>query len=169
MGEIQRGRESISRAQSTPGLLSALTLKRPDQFCSVDQGIYGRLTLRSLAVLAEERGDRAEARRLWRMVLDECPGDAQATSPGLLRSESRRSPPGSVSLMPSGFSQGGLGKDRQSRSDYETALGVNPAGDVDGREDLVLIAHDRILVLRQDPGTPDKKPQQAAIKPAATR
>ena len=44
-------------------------------------------------------------------------------------------------------------------------------GDVDGdgREDLVLIAHDRILVLRQDPGTPDKKPQQAAIKPAATR
>ena len=36
-------------------------------------------------------------------------------------------------------------------------------------EDLVLIAHDRILVLRQDPGTPDKKPQQAAIKPAATR
>jgi hypothetical protein len=56
--------------------------------------------------------------------------------------------------MPSGFSQGGLGKDRQSRSDYETALGVNPAGDVDGRE---------------DPGTPDKKPQQAAIKPAATR
>ena len=53
MGEIQRGRESISRAQSTPGLLSALTLKRPDQFCSVDQGIYGRLTLRSLAVLAE--------------------------------------------------------------------------------------------------------------------
>ena len=43
-------------------------------------------------------------------------------------------------------------------------------GDVDGdgRDDLVLIAHDRILVLRQDPGTPDKKPQQAAIKPAAT-
>jgi hypothetical protein len=71
--------------------------------------------------------------------------------------------------MPSGFSQGGLGKDRQSRSDYETALGVNPAGDVDGREDLVLIAHDRMLVLRQDTGTPDKKPQQAAIKPAATR
>jgi len=82
MGEIQKGRESISRAQSTPGLLSALTLNRPDQFCSVDQGIYGRLTLRSLAVLAEERGDRAEARRLWRMVLNECPGDAQATSRG---------------------------------------------------------------------------------------
>jgi hypothetical protein len=40
-----------------------LTLKRPDQFCSVDQGIYGHLTLRNLAVLAEERSDRAEARR----------------------------------------------------------------------------------------------------------
>ena len=40
------------------------TLKRPDQFCSVDPGIYGHLILRNLAVLAEERGDRAEARRL---------------------------------------------------------------------------------------------------------
>ena len=27
-----------------------LTLQRPDQFCSVDQGIYGHLTLRGLAV-----------------------------------------------------------------------------------------------------------------------
>jgi len=59
-----------------------LTLKRPDQFCSVDQGIYGHLTLRNLAVLAEERGDQAEARRLWRMVLDACPGDAEAVSRG---------------------------------------------------------------------------------------
>ncbi len=59
-----------------------LTLKRPDQFCSVDQEIYGHLTLRNLAVLAEERGDRAEARRLWRMVLDECPGDAEAVARG---------------------------------------------------------------------------------------
>src|SRR5271166_6633065 len=49
-----------------------LTLKRPDQFCSVDQGIYGHLTLRNLAVLAEERGDSIEAQRLWRMVLDDC-------------------------------------------------------------------------------------------------
>ncbi len=55
-----------------------LTLKRPDRFCSVDQGIYGHLTLRNLAVLAEERGDRDEARRLWRMVLEASPGDAQA-------------------------------------------------------------------------------------------
>jgi len=59
-----------------------LTLKRPDQFCSVDQGIYGHLTLRNLAVLAEERGDRAEARRLWRMVLNTCPGDPEAMARG---------------------------------------------------------------------------------------
>jgi tetratricopeptide (TPR) repeat protein len=59
-----------------------LTLKRPDQFCSVDQGIYGHLTLRNLAVLAEERGDPVEARRLWRLVLDACPGDAEAMSRG---------------------------------------------------------------------------------------
>jgi tetratricopeptide (TPR) repeat protein len=59
-----------------------LTLKRPDQFCSVDQGIYSHLTLRNLAVLAEERGDCGEARRLWKMVLDACPGDAEAISRG---------------------------------------------------------------------------------------
>lgn len=44
-------------------------------------------------------------------------------------------------------------------------------GDVDGdgREDLVLIAHDRVIVLRQDPGpTGDKSKQAAAgLKPAA--
>jgi hypothetical protein len=59
-----------------------LTLKRPDQFCSVDQGSYGHLTLRNLTVLAEERGDRAEAKRLWRMVLDVCPGNAEAMERG---------------------------------------------------------------------------------------
>jgi hypothetical protein len=52
-----------------------LTLKRPDQFCSVDQGLYGHLTLRNLSVLAE-------ARRLWKMVLDVCPGDPEAVSRG---------------------------------------------------------------------------------------
>jgi len=52
--------------------------ERTDQFCSVDQGIYGHLTLRNLAVLAEERGDRIEAQRLWQMVRDACPGDAEA-------------------------------------------------------------------------------------------
>ncbi len=61
-----------------------LTLKRPDQFCTVDQIIYGHLTLRNLAVLAEERGDRAEERGLWRMVLGACPGDTEAMSRGEL-------------------------------------------------------------------------------------
>jgi hypothetical protein len=51
-----------------------LGLHRPDQFCSVDQGIYGHLTRRNLAALAAERGDRPVAERLWRKVLAECPG-----------------------------------------------------------------------------------------------
>ena len=59
-----------------------MTLKRPDQFSSVDQGIYGHLTLRNLAVLAEERSDSGEARRLWRMVQGACPDDAEAMSRG---------------------------------------------------------------------------------------
>ena len=55
-----------------------LQCKRPDQFCSVDQGIYGHLTRRNLAALAAERGDLAETERLWREVLAECPGDREA-------------------------------------------------------------------------------------------
>ena len=55
-----------------------LTLRRPDQFCSVDQGIYGHLTRRNLAVLAAERGDQAEAEKLWREILAESPGDREA-------------------------------------------------------------------------------------------
>ncbi len=55
-----------------------LTLKRPDQFASVDQGIYGHLTRRNLAALGMERGDRAEAANLWRAVLAECPDDREA-------------------------------------------------------------------------------------------
>jgi tetratricopeptide (TPR) repeat protein len=55
-----------------------LTLRRPEQFCSVDQGIYGHLTRRNLAALAAERGDRAQAEKLWRDVLAECPGDREA-------------------------------------------------------------------------------------------
>jgi len=58
------------------------TLKRLDQFCSVDQRIYGHLTPRNLAVLAEESSDRVEAQRLWNMVLDACPGDPEAISRG---------------------------------------------------------------------------------------
>jgi tetratricopeptide (TPR) repeat protein len=55
-----------------------LGLKRPDQFCSVDQGIHGHLTRRNLAVLAAERGGLAETQRFWREVLAECPGDREA-------------------------------------------------------------------------------------------
>ncbi len=55
-----------------------LTLKRPEQFASIDQGIYGHLTRRNLAALARERGDQAEAANLWRTVLAECPDDREA-------------------------------------------------------------------------------------------
>ena len=55
-----------------------LTLNRPDQFWSVDQGIYGHLTRRNLAALAAERGDDADVQRLWEDVLAECPGDREA-------------------------------------------------------------------------------------------
>ncbi|MGC1296636.1 MAG: hypothetical protein WA869_16490, partial [Alloacidobacterium sp.] len=41
-------------------------------------------------------------------------------------------------------------------------------GDVDGdgRADIVLIVHDRVLVLRQDPGKAGARPGQPATKPA---
>jgi glycosyltransferase involved in cell wall biosynthesis len=55
-----------------------LTLRRPERFSSVDVGIYGHLSRRNLAAIAEERGDYAEAARLWSEVLEECPGDAEA-------------------------------------------------------------------------------------------
>ena len=55
-----------------------LGLRRPDQFCSVDRGIYGHVTRRNLAARAAERGDHAGARRLWADVLVECPGDREA-------------------------------------------------------------------------------------------
>ncbi|GIW88242.1 MAG: hypothetical protein KatS3mg108_2566 [Isosphaeraceae bacterium] len=57
-----------------------LTLSRPEVFASVDMGIYGHLTRRNLAALAEERGDAAEARALWEAVLAECPGDPEAAA-----------------------------------------------------------------------------------------
>ena len=55
-----------------------LTLSRPRKFASLDQGIYGHLTRRNLAVVAMERGERDEAERQWRAVLAECPGDREA-------------------------------------------------------------------------------------------
>ncbi len=55
-----------------------LDLGRPEKFCSIDQGIYGQLTRRNLAIIAGERGDRTEAQAQWRAVLEECPGDPEA-------------------------------------------------------------------------------------------
>jgi glycosyltransferase involved in cell wall biosynthesis len=55
-----------------------LTLRRPERFSSVDVGIYGHLSRRNLAAIVEERGDHAEAARLWSAVLEECPGDVEA-------------------------------------------------------------------------------------------
>ena len=41
-------------------------------------------------------------------------------------------------------------------------------GDVDGdgRADIVLIIHDRVVVLRQDPGKPSAKTGASSAKPA---
>ncbi len=41
-------------------------------------------------------------------------------------------------------------------------------GDVDGdgRADIVLVIHDRVVVLRQDPGKAGAKPAEPAQKPA---
>jgi Flp pilus assembly protein TadD len=73
---VHRHRGESSEAQRCWRLI--LTLTRPEQFCSVDQGIYGHLTRRNLAALAAERGDHVEARRLWQEVLAEYPGDREA-------------------------------------------------------------------------------------------
>ena len=55
-----------------------LGLHRPQQFSSVDQGIYGHLTRRNLAAILEQRGDHMEAAKLWGEILAECPGDHEA-------------------------------------------------------------------------------------------
>jgi glycosyltransferase involved in cell wall biosynthesis len=71
---LQRG----EMAQSEASFTRILGLKRPEQFCSEDAGIYGHLTRRNLALLAGARGDRERAARLWREVLEECPDDTEA-------------------------------------------------------------------------------------------
>ena len=73
---VHRGRGEAALAESCWRRI--LSLQRPNEFSSVDVGIYGHLTRRNLAVLAEERGDRAKAQRLWTEVLAECPGDGEA-------------------------------------------------------------------------------------------
>ena len=54
-----------------------LDLKRPRQYRSFDEGLYGHITFRNLAALAAERGDHALERRLWEAVLADCPDDRQ--------------------------------------------------------------------------------------------
>jgi len=56
-----------------------LTVSRRESVTSIDEGIYGHLTRRNLAIIAEERGDHAEASIQWHAVLAECPGDVDAT------------------------------------------------------------------------------------------
>ena len=73
-------RQRGESAESERSWRLILSLKRPDQFCSFDQGIYGHLTRRNLAALAAERGDQTEARRLWADVLAECPDDRDAVA-----------------------------------------------------------------------------------------
>jgi hypothetical protein len=85
MGQTLSFREAVVRRQSgdADGARRCweriLTLRRPERFASVDQGIYGHLTRRNLAALAAERGDRDDEARHWRAVLAECPGDREAT------------------------------------------------------------------------------------------
>jgi hypothetical protein len=67
--------ESTAAEQSWRRILG---LRRANQFCSVDQGIYGHLTRRNLVSLAAERGNLAEVEQLWNDVLAECPGDGEA-------------------------------------------------------------------------------------------
>ena len=59
---------------AAPGLTAIFSLRRPEKFASVDQGIYGHVTRKS-AELARERGDHQEAEALWRAILAECPAD----------------------------------------------------------------------------------------------
>jgi tetratricopeptide (TPR) repeat protein len=67
------------RAEAGACWRRVLTLRRPERFASVDEGIYGHITHRNLAALAEEQGEQAEAARHWSRVLTERPGDEQAT------------------------------------------------------------------------------------------
>jgi hypothetical protein len=55
-----------------------LELQRPMAFSSIDQGIFGHLTRRNLAIIAGERGDQQEMQVQWQAVLNECPGDSDA-------------------------------------------------------------------------------------------
>jgi GT2 family glycosyltransferase len=87
---VHRHRGEATQARSCWQRL--LALRRPQRYCSVDQGIYGHLTRRNLAALAAEQGDHAQARKLWAEVLAECPGDRDA----LVMLERLQGPPGQL-------------------------------------------------------------------------
>jgi hypothetical protein len=63
-----------------PGFSGTLTLEK------INLGPTSMLLRPGLSIaqliIEEERGDQAEARRLWRMVLDACPDDPEAMSRG---------------------------------------------------------------------------------------
>jgi hypothetical protein len=63
---VHRHRSESSQAESCWQRI--LTLTRPEEFCSLDQGICGHLIRPNLAMLAAERGHGADAARLWRAV-----------------------------------------------------------------------------------------------------
>jgi glycosyltransferase involved in cell wall biosynthesis len=55
-----------------------LSLGRPKTFYNVEPGVYGYMTRGNLAIIAQERGDYALARKHWQAVLAECPGYPEA-------------------------------------------------------------------------------------------
>ena len=55
-----------------------LELGPPQNFYNVEPAIYGHLTRHNLALIAEERGDHAEAEIHWRAILAECPNHEEA-------------------------------------------------------------------------------------------
>ena len=76
-GIVHRHRGESTEAEQCWRLI--LTLTRPEQFRSVDPGIYGHLTRRNLAALAAERGDQAGARAIVGGRAGRVPGRSRGT------------------------------------------------------------------------------------------
>ena len=55
-----------------------LELGRPQKLYNIEPGIFSHLTRHNLAIIAEERGDHADAKTYWRAILEECPEHAEA-------------------------------------------------------------------------------------------
>ena len=76
-------RSSIATAarRPRPSLLAADPDPAPPRaVCQRRQGIYGHLTRRNLAALAAERGEHAEAARLWARCSPNAPATARRTA-----------------------------------------------------------------------------------------